>query len=178
MNYTNKSTNKQTNKSTNKQTNKSTNKQTNKQTSKRINKQTNNKQTNNKQTTNKQKQTNKQTNEHVFTGMKFYQNLYKKTLKLFETIKSVFPTPPLKQPIESSDTSTLAPPDTSYKPITPFMSPPGDTSRPPVPSRRLKPPNETEGIVSEDDTELALINWAADKQENNEVNINFTVELR
>ena len=106
--------------------------------------------------------------------MKFYQNLDKKTLKLFETIKSTLPPPPIQQPIRSPDT-TLVPLDTSYKPISPFTSPPGDTSRPPVPSRRLKPANEIEESKSivpiEDDAELALINWAANKQENNEVNI-------
>ena len=117
-----------------------------------------------------QQQINKLTNkQHIFPGMKFYQNLDKKTIKLLETVKSVYPTPQMQQPIRSSE--TLLPSDTSYKPISPFTSPPGDTARPPVPSRRLKPPNETEELIfpGEDDTELALINWAASKQGNREV---------
>ena len=103
-------------------------------------------------------------------GMKFYQNLDRKTLKLFDTIKSDLPPPPIQQ-LSSSVTPSIPLPDSSYKPISPFMSPPTDSLRPPVPSRRLKPFNQTEetpGIV--DETELGLLDWAASKQENKQVN--------
>ena len=102
-------------------------------------------------------------------GMKFYQNLDRKTLKLFDTIKSDLLPPPIQQ---TPPTATPVIPlhDSSYKPISPFMSPPMDSLRPPVPSRRLKPSNQTEETVDVDETELALLDWAASKQENKLVN--------
>ena len=96
----------------------------------------------------------------VLLGMKFYQNLDRKTLKLFDTIKSDLPPPPIQQ-LSSSVTPSVPLPDSSYKPISPFMSPPTDSLRPPVPSRRLKPSNqaeETPEVV--DETELGLLDWA------------------
>ncbi|KAI6661320.1 hypothetical protein LOD99_10044 [Oopsacas minuta] len=114
------------------------------------------------------------TEDSLKDGMKFYQNLDKKTLKLFETIKSILPPPPIQQPINPSHTATIPPLDT-YKPISPFMSPPDGSARPPVPSRRLKPANQTEDVNNDievvDDTELKLLNWAASEQVNKQVNI-------
>ena len=96
--------------------------------------------------------------------MKFYQNLDKRTSKLFETIKTSLPPPPLQQPIKSelSKPPSLPPnsatqSENSYKPISPFQALPSDTSRPPVPSRRLKPNGPEDSNDTEDTPATTLL---------------------
>ena len=110
-------------------------------------------------------------------GMKFYQNLDRKTLKLFDTINSDLPPPPIQQ-ISSTIIPVIPISDSSYKPISPFMSPPTESLRPPVPSRRLKPSNQAEEAPEAvDETELALLDWAVSKQENKQVNKQVNIEV-